>query len=113
MKELDEAKKRNCMSCMDDLYQLLNPEENEGEFEMTVLERKRNIIQLIWIGEDPDIRDIKHHASRCVKWIILGDVENRRSSKFCFYCKKFCGHDAQGCKKYQRRYGKRSPRPIK
>ena len=111
MKELEEAKKRHCIRCMDGFYQFLNPEDKEVKFKMTIVEHSQDIIRLIWTGEKPDLRDLKHHTSRCIKWIAVENVKHSR--KFCVYCRKFCGHDVRGCRKYQRRYGKRPPSPMK
>ena len=80
MKELKDARKHNCIKA---LYRMINPEEDQEEFKMTVIEYNEDIMHLVWRGGIPDLENIRHHASQCVKWIAVTNPsrKNRRSKK--------------------------------
>ena len=101
MKEFEDARKHNCIKA---LYQMINPEDNQEEFKMTVIEYNEDIMHLVWRGGIPDLENIRHHASQCVKWIAVTNPsrKNRRSNKFCFYCNKH-GHEVMHCRRYMKR----------
>ena len=101
MKEFEDARKHNCIKA---LYQMINPEDNQEEFKMTVIEYNEDIMHLVWRGGIPNLENIRHHASQCVKWIAVTNPsrKNRRSNKFCFYCNKH-GHEVMHCRRYMKR----------
>ena len=80
MKEFEDARKHNCIKA---LYQMINPEDNQEEFKMTVIEYNEDIMHLVWRGGIPNLENIRHHASQCVKWIAVTNPsrKNRRSNK--------------------------------
>ena len=47
---------------MDDLYQFINP-ENEEELEIILVEQNQDTMHLKWTGEGPDLKKIKHYIS--------------------------------------------------
>ena len=110
MKELEAAKTHHCIRCIDEFYTFLNPEDREVNFRMRIEEHSQDVMRLTWTGKKPDLRDLKHHTSRCIKWIAVENVRHNR--KFCMYCKKFRLRDVRGCRKYQKRYGKRPSSPM-
>ena len=80
MKEFEDARKHNYIKA---LYQMINPEDNQEEFKMTVIEYNEDIMHLVWRGGIPNLENIRHHASQCVKWIAVTNPsrKNRRSNK--------------------------------
>merc|ERR1712081_92919 len=98
MKELEDARKHICIKA---LYRMINPEEDQEEFKMTVIEYNEDIMHLVWRGGIPNLENIRHHASQCVKWIAVTNPsrKNQRSNKFCFYCNKH-GHKVIHCRRY-------------
>ena len=80
MKELKNARKHNCIKA---LYRMINPDDDQEEFKMTIIEYNEDIMHLVWRGGIPDLESIRHHASQCVKWIAVTNPsrKNRRSNK--------------------------------
>ena len=80
MKELKDARKHNCIKA---LIRMINPDDDQEEFKMTVIEYNEDIMHLVWRGGIPDLESIRHHASQCVKWIAVTNPsrKNRRSNK--------------------------------
>merc|ERR1712082_289027 len=51
MKELKNARKHNCIKA---LYRMINPDNNQEEFKMTVIDICEDIMHLVWRGGIPD-----------------------------------------------------------
>ena len=48
---------------MDELYQFINPEDDEEELELTLVKRNEDTMYPKWTREEPDLKKIKHHVS--------------------------------------------------
>ena len=77
MREFQEAKRYHGM---DELYQFINPEDDEEELELTIVERNEDTMYLRWTGEEPDPKKIKHHIPRHVKWIVSENIKTTKEA---------------------------------
>ena len=85
MKELEAAKKHYSIRGIDDFYSFLNPEDQGCGCRITIEERGEDVRKLTWTGQKPDWRDLRHHVSRCIRWIAM---ENIRYNKKKHYGRK-------------------------
>ena len=56
MKEFQEAKRYHGM---DEIYQFIKTEDDEEEFELTIVEQNEDTMYLRWTGEEPSLKKIK------------------------------------------------------